>query len=493
MAPTIDQLTQAHPSYNQGVAHWDLLTRLVDGGQAVTLEDKKRMLRHPDNRPENLKNKRAEVAHYSPLLGGLVVKLQAQIMRSPGIFEPFRVGTTTLTDDEVWGEFLDEATHDGKSFREILSRGVLLSLTTGQCFFQIDTLPTPQARTRAEQRAMGGDRPFIVLRPRSAVLDWDSDYRGYKFAKIYTTEVLRDGWTSTPTHAHRYQIYQRLPDNRITSQEWRVIPKDPNATALTPPDSESLIEVISEEQEIFNVASPTGAVYRFPLVSMQFPPALVVGTQLYELLTQHFTQIAAINYASLISLWRQLIFTGVNDPSVVSRAIGDGAGDGYWWGLPLGVDARWLETDTAGLDFALRYSDRLEKTMYDQISQIAASAAATFGAISQSGESKKQDRRNMDILLGVYGNAVRGAAKQVLDCAAIARGELLDWGVQGFNKYDSDGLLEDLQEFTAATEVVQSPTFDREGRKAIAAAGVEALGLPPELTNAIFQEIDEVA
>jgi hypothetical protein len=40
---------------------------------------------------------------------------------------------------------------------------------------------------------------------------------------------------------------------------------------------------------------------------------------------------------------------------------------------------------------------------------------------------------------------------------------------------------------------VQSPTFDREGRKAIAAAGVEALGLPPELTNAIFQEIDEVA
>lgn len=489
MPPTIKQLTTAHAHHSAHAAEWGILARLVEGGLAVSLQDKQTLLRHPDNRPESLKKKRAEVAHFSSLLGGLVIKLQSQVMRSPGVYTPYAPGTQRISDDAVWGEFLQRATHEGQSFHECLSLALQYGLSTGTGYLQCDTIPTPEARNRAEQREMGGDRPFVIVRPQTAVLDWQIDHAGYKFAKIHTTETLRDTWKSVPTYCHRYQIYQRTPEGRVTSQEWRTIPKEAGTQTSTPGEDDK-IEQVAEEQEIFHILTPSGAIFQFPLIPLRIPPALAVGTQLYEIYAQFFTQKAAINYASLVSLWRQLIFENVTDDAQIAEAIGNGSGDGFWWGLPKGVKALWLETDTAGLEFALKYADALKAEMYDQISQIAISAAATYQGLSRSGESKKEDRRAADILLETYGSVVRSAAHKVLACAAIARGEQIDWVVQGFNKYDSDGILDDIAEFIAANPIVNSPTFDKEGRKAIASGAVTALGLPPNLIGEIAAEID---
>jgi hypothetical protein len=491
MPPTVQQLTQAHATHKAKSARWDLLTRLIEGGDSITLNDKQNLLKHPDNRPDSLKQKRAEVAHFSALLGGLVIKLQSQVMRSPGVYEPFLSGTQQVSDDPIWGQFIQRATYGGESLHECLSLALQHGLSTGMGYLQVDTIPTPQARNRAEQREMGGDRPFVIVRPRSAVLDWDVDQWGYKFAKIHTTELVRDGWDSTPTHVHRYQIYRRTPDGRITSQEWRTIPKEAGSQTSEPGENDH-VEAISEEQDIFHIITPNGPRFHFPLIPLKVAPSLAVGPQLFEVYSQFFTQTAAINYATLVSLWRQLIFENATDDAQITKAIGMGAGDGFWWALPPGVKALWLETDTAGLEFALKYRDTLKAEMYDQISQIAISAAASYQGISRSGESKKEDRRAADILLETYGNAVRTAAQGVLDCAAIARGELIDWAIQGFNKYDSDGLLDDIAEFTAANPIIGSPTFDREGRKAIAAGAITALGLHPNLIGAIAGEIDQV-
>jgi hypothetical protein len=337
---------------------------------------------------------------------------------------------------------------------------------------------------------MGGDRPFVLVRPRSAILDWDTNQWGYKFAKIHTTELIRDSWTSYPTLAHRYQIYQRTPDGRITSQEWRTLPKEAGAQTPEPRETDHL-EMVAEEQDIFHVLTPNGPLFRFPLIPLNVTPSLAVGPQLLEIYSQFFTQMAAINYASLVSLWRQLIFEGVTDDAQITKAIGSGAGDGFWWALPPGTKALWLETDTAGLEFAFKYADGLKAEMYDQISQIALSAAASYQGIARSGESKKEDRRASDILLATYGSAVRTSAQGVLDCASVARGEVVSFAVQGFNKYDSDGLRDDIAEFIEASPIIASPTFNREGRKAIAAEAITALGLHPGLIGEIAGEIDQ--
>lgn len=490
---TVAQLTAAHPLHKAFSSQWRLLTRLIEGGTSVTLADKQRLLRHPDNRPEALKEKRAEVAHLSPILGGLIVKLQSQIMRVPGVYEPNLAGTTRPSDDPFWANFIQSAAQDADdtfSLHQSLSKSLLQALTTGVSYIQVDTPPTPEARTRAEQSELGGDEPFLILRDRADVLDWDRDRHGFKFAKIHTQGYERESWDSTLVPFHQYQIYQRSPEGRVTSQTWKITPKAKNVEQFEPTTAD-IVEQVSEEQEIFYTTVGGTDLFQFPIIPLSIPQELVVGAQLYETYVQLFTQTAGINYASLVSLWRQLVFSDVNDPADIQARIGTGAGDGFFWALPPGVVASWLETDTGGLEFALKYGEHLKGEMLEQISQIAASAAASYAGMNRSGESKKEDRRNLDILLESYGMAVKGTVKRVLDCAAVARGEdILDWNVHGFNKYDSDGLLDDLAEYLASAPVVNSPTFTVEGRKAIAAEAVTALGLPQSSLSVILAEIE---
>jgi hypothetical protein len=492
--PTVAQLINPHPIHAAYASRWALLTRLIEGGMSVTLQDKQNLLRHPDNRPEALKKKRADVAHLSPILGGLVVKLQSQIMRTPGVYEANRIGTTTATDDPFWAEFINAAAQDDEdsySFHQALAKTLLQSLTTGAGYVQVDVPATPEALTRAEQSEMGGDRPFLVLRNREDILDWERDRNGYKFAKIHTMGFDRDGWDSTPVPTHSYQIYQRLADGSITSQTWKIRPKATKAIEFTPQEGD-YIDLVSEEQEIFHLPIRGENIYRFPLIPMSIPKELAVGGQLYETFVQFFTQMAGINYASLVSLWRQLIFMGISDPGELQARINTGANDGFFWPMKPGEDVKWLECDTGGLEFALKYGEHLKGEMLEQIAQIAASAAASYAGLNRSGESKKEDRRNLDILLESYGATVRKTAHAILDCATVARGEeWLDWNVKGFSKYDSDGLLEDLEEYNAAAPVVDSPTFTKEGRKAIASAAATSLGLHPSVVPAILAEIED--
>lgn len=498
MPPTVAQLTTAHPLHKANAHWWGLLTRLVEGGRSLTKDDKEVLLKHPDNRGPALRQKRAEVAHHSPLLAGMMTKLQAQITRSPANYIPTREGSTATSSDEFWGDFMNNTTLDGAEFGSLhgqLSNAMLCALTTGAAYIQVDTLPTPEARNRAEQRELGGDRPFLVLHDRSGLQDWGMGHKGFDFAHLHYQDIWRDGWGSRPLPVHRYQIYERKPDGSVSSQSWRIRPKSRDVTSFVP-SSDDIVEEILPESEVFHLITPQGKRTLFPVVPLNIPKPLAVGPQLFDTYSQFFSQMAGINYSSLVSLWRQLIFTGVRNEEDVLNAISKGAGDGFYWALQPGIEAKWLETDTQGLEFAMRYADILKSEMLDSVSQIAASAAATYAGLSRSGVSKKEDRRNMDILLEVYGVALRGLAKRVLDCASIARGEALNWSVEGFAKYDSDGLLDDLAEFTASAPVIKSPTYDREARKALAASAVHALGIPPSslttILNEINDELDEV-
>ncbi|NEO83811.1 MAG: hypothetical protein F6J87_06045 [Spirulina sp. SIO3F2] len=496
MLPLVSQLTAAHPLHKRDAQHWGLLSRLVDGGRSVTIKDKQGLLRHPDNRPEPLKEKRAEVAHHSPLLSSLVTLVGSHITHTPATYKPYRLGTTTVTGDEFWSKFQNSAAHDPDSdfpsFHGQLSQALLYALAEGVTYLQVDTPRTPETKSRQEQNAMAGDEPFLVLRHRQEVIDWQSDREGFTFAKICTQESIRDDWKSHPTPAYRYQIYTRKPDGVITSQSWRILPKNKEVRRFIPRQDDKVVAIgPSEEFEIFHALSGQKRHFKFPLVKLAIPQLLQLGPQLFDTYRQYFTQTAAINYASLSSLWHQLVFTGVTRKTDIAKAIGRGAGEGFYWELPEGVDVRWLETETKNLDFALRYAEALRESLFERVSQIAVSAAMSPTSLARSGKSKEEDRLRMEKLLRVYGGIIRNSSKKVLDCAAIARGELLDWQVHGFDKFDSQGLLDDLEEYQAAEPVINSPTFTFEGRKAIAASAITALGLPPQIVAEVSREIEQ--
>ena len=113
-----------------------------------------------------------------------------------------------------------------------------------------------------------------------------------------------------------------------------------------------------------------------------------------------------------------------------------------------------------------------------------------------NGESKKEDRRNLEILLETYGLLLREFMERILNTASIARGTTDKWIVSGFEAYNVDAFLKDLEEYKQSEEVinpgvsVNSPTFTREGLKAIALKACEAIGIPRDKWTIVTNEID---
>jgi hypothetical protein len=250
------------------------------------------------------------------------------------------------------------------------------------------------------------------------------------------------------------------------------------------------ISVIKEREPIFYINAGNSNIVRFPVVTMTLPEPLRLADQLFDTQVSFFNQTAAVEWAILSTNYAQLIFQDVLDEDELAERINGRAGNGYFWALPEGVKATWLERDGAGIDRGREYRKELKAEMLEIVQQVAANATL-YQRTHASGESKKEDRRALDILLEVYGHRLRQFASEILNVAAIAHGENVTWTVNGFDHYDGDTLQDDLQQLVSVTGVVDSPTLRREGQKAIAARAVHELGLPEEIRQQISDEIAE--
>ncbi|MEN9566243.1 MAG: hypothetical protein RLZZ69_1439, partial [Cyanobacteriota bacterium] len=109
--------------------------------------------------------------------------------------------------------------------------------------------------------------------------------------------------------------------------------------------------------------------------------------------------------------------------------------------------------------------------------------------IAQSGESKKEDRRNLDILLEVYGQHLSSFVQSILNIAAIARGDNSQWLVSGFTDYDSDTFLEDLEQYAASSPVIDSKVFNQAAREQLLERAIAELGLNPKIREEAIKEM----
>ncbi|HEY9643316.1 MAG TPA: hypothetical protein V6C57_22700, partial [Coleofasciculaceae cyanobacterium] len=115
------------------------------------------------------------------------------------------------------------------------------------------------------------------------------------------------------------------------------------------------------------------------------------------------------------------------------------------------------------------YRSEIKRDIYDQLQQIAMSAADGASIIARSAQSKREDRRPEQILLETYGQLEREFLVQILKVASIAHNEDQDWKCDGFDDFLGEGVLEevsDLQQLQTVT--IPSPTFKRETAKFLA-------------------------
>lgn len=502
MPPTLKQLTYRHLEHEKYAERWMLLSALAEGGCAVDETVKKKLLINPDDSDPDVYNTRIRLAPYEPVMGSILMKLVSQITQDQASYEG---SGDAFWDDEFFpnGVLSDEESDPRQSLHSLLIREMLQGLVQGKMIAQVDTVSTG-GETLAEQQANGGDQPYVVLRRREDLWDWSSDNKGLIYAKLHSYREEKAAWDSKPKRLHEFQIYQR-DGQRITTSIYTVRnaqdDKAVSADHYTPFDMKALlglseanaiIEAKTENQPIF---STTSGLFRFPVICRSIPKPLIIADQAYDLVKSHYNHVAGGEWALVQTNYGMPVFTGVDHPHEEGNenpARFQKSGNGFWWELPPGVDCKWFVRPGNDIQLSLDYQDRQKQKMLDLVHKIAETAANAYAMRMQSGESKKEGRRDLDILLEVYGEELRGFTKSVLDAASIVRNENTEWEVQGFTDYNTTGLMEALQEYTALDQAgIDSPTLKRESRVAIANKAVASLNLSPGVVSAVTEEIGQ--
>ena len=503
MPPTLKQLTYRHPEHEKYAERWMLLSALAEGGCAVDETVKKKLLINPDDADPEVYNTRIRLAPYEPVMGSILMKLVSQITQDQASYEG---STDAFWEDEFFpnGVLSDEESDPRQSLHSLLIREMLQGLVQGKMIAQVDTV-SASGQTLAEQQANGGDQPYAVLRRREDLWDWSSDNQGLIYAKLHSYREEKASWDSKPKRLHEFQIYQRESGGRITTSIYTVRnaqdDKVESADSYMPFDMKALlglseanaiIEIKVENQPIF---STTSGLFRFPVICRSIPKPLVIADQAYDLVKSHYNHVAGGEWALVQTNYAMPVFTGVEAPHEEGNdnpARFQKAGNGFWWELPPGVDCTWFVRPGDDIELSLNYQDRQKQKMLDLVHKIAETAANAYAMRMQSGESKKEGRRDLDILLEVYGEELRGFAKSILDAASIVRNEDAEWQVQGFTDYNTTGLMEALEEYTALDQAgIDSPTLKRESRVAIANKAVASLNLSPTIVSEVTEEIGQ--
>ncbi|MEM9949487.1 MAG: hypothetical protein AAF810_25940, partial [Cyanobacteria bacterium P01_D01_bin.36] len=465
MPPTLKQLIYRHPEHKKYADRWRLLTALAEGGCAVDDSVKRKLLINPDGAQPEVYSNRIQLAPYEPIMGSMLMKLVSQICQDQASY--------TGSENSFWkdkffenGVISDEESDPRQSFHSLLIREMLQGVVQGKMIAQVDTV-TATGQTLAEQQANGGDQPYVVLRRREDLWDWASDSQGLVYAKLHSYRESKESWDGELKRLHEFQIYQRANEQVTTSIYTVENANDERTTesAELPAFRVDQLEALSEQNAVIKakeingaaiedvqIFSTTSGLYRFPVICRSIPKPLVIADEMFDLVKSHYNHVAGGEWALVQTNYGMLKFTGVDAPHEEGNANParfQPMGNGYYMELGPGVEASWLVRPGNDIQLSLDYQQRQKQKMLDLIHKIAETAATEYASRMQSGESKKEQRRDLDILLEVYGEELRGFAKSILDAASIVRNEDTEWEAEGFQDYNTGGLMEALAEYTA--------------------------------------------
>ena len=479
---SLSEILYRHPLHKENFRRWALLDAMVRGGGAMTDDFKREILRNPDNAPQSSYEERIKLATYDSVIGGIVMKLASQILIDQATYEGLK--------GQVWSDFFrsgglafdpTDQTITELGFHGVLMRSLVESLTTGSAIAQIAEIEK--------------GKPIVTFRNRASLWDWEKSGKEFSYAKIHDFSQERKTFGGGHQSVHRFTIFwaeEGLNYSSVYTVRSKEAEKHPilSIEDLCSMDEKTLIvEAETEKLEIFSTVQ---GLSRFPVVSLTLPSQLVLADGLFDLQKSYSNHVMGGEWALLQTNFAQLVFTGIEDPHEEgnkNKAKAKTAGEGHFWELEEGQDAKWLVRPPEGIELTISYQDTLRSRMLEHVHTVAESAAS-FASKYQSGDSKREQRRSLDVLLEVYGQCVRDFCRGILDVAAIVTNSDQEWTVKGFTDYQTEDLLIWLEDYLKLEEAgIDSPTLKRESQKAIAAKAVEKLNIDPSVLAQIEQEI----
>lgn len=446
-------LNALHPSISP--QRREELEALYEGGEKLEKLYTRLLPRRDRERPERyeLRIKEAEYRNY---LGPIIDYFKSMLFISRPVLKAKVDGAADATSDAgpYWNELREDCDLGGTDVDALFGQ-VLTDAMVGRTGWIRIHSPTdggeqPNDAAEFEARKLGDC--WLERLESCEVLDWDLGPDGRLLwaltHKVSTPRLGIEGGRKLVTETWEHLTRETVEAYSITYERDKKPKPDDAIVRLGQP-----------------VPHPFGAV---PLICLDLPPALWVGNRLRSPQLAHFRKLNAHSWSISATCYAMREYF-VSDPDAFSEQI---HGAGYEVILHKDDKAQWSSPDGGHFSAA---ADEV-KTEKDEIFRVAHQMALgvenNAAAVGRSAESKASDAESTRVVLVAFSRRVKECIEYVFDLIARARGEKIDWSVEGlddFAAFDITSFLEQLGLVKAAGGI-PSRTFEIQSKTRLAEA-----------------------
>lgn len=468
--PTYAELNQTHPSYD--AARLNELEALYEGGRKLESLYSQLLPRRPKERPERweLRVKEAEYRNY---LGPIIDYFKSMLFVSRPILKTKVGAATEATTDpgEYWTHLREDCDGGGTDVDAFFGQTLIDAMVSRTGWLWIkqpqDGGQAASDASEFEQRGLGA-----VTLERVApcdVLDWEADEAGrLLWAVTHKSERPRRGLSGSRS---------------VIVETWRYLTPETTETYRLEREANKAPD---PDAEVTRVGAPQpnlmGAV---PLVCLDLPPALWVASRLRSAQLAHFRKVCAQSW-SLAATAYAMPVVNVKYPDEYEKVA---AGAGYEIVLGLEESYNWQAPPTdhfAAYDAEIKAcKDEIFRTAH----QMALGVENNAAAVGRSAESKASDAETTRVMLISFSRVVKETIEYTLDLISRARGEKLEWSVEGLDDFAAFDVTNFLEQLGLVTDAggIPSKTFKVQAMTRAAEAILK--DLDEETKSAIRKEI----
>lgn len=461
----LSTLDQKHPEYRGEL--WLDNWALYIGGETFRKRIKRFLLPNDLEGLETYADRCAR-AKYRSYIGTIVDYLTGAVFEQGANVSKVGDGEP----DEFYTDFGSDCDGKGTDFSDFLRKRFVAALCAPRSFWICELPPKPdlgEDASLADFRAAGGDKVTVRAVDAERIYDWHHGTDG-KLDWI----VVHDRQCERPNFAfarsivvETWTLYDRVNVTRwAISYEQHQRPAD------------------SVEVPVVDPPSPHGFP-GCPVVALEFQQGLQLVDRLRDPQLSHFEADNALRHTLRMTAYAMPVFTGL-PPNQEPGAIGAGR----YLSLPALAKYGFMEPSGSAAKILSERIDQDRQEIYRLAHQMAQGVDNNAAAIGRSAESKSADADASNTMLDAWGAAIREAIKVTYDLLAAARGEDIEWNVEGFDSFETVDLTL-LIEAAVQTDAIgiPSPIFKRELAKRM----VKKLlpDLPSSTLGDIEKEIDK--
>lgn len=451
----IKDLDRKHSDWSKFNSHWHRMSLLYAGGCEIKEEASAFLVKRPKEM-DDVYNSRLARFVYANHVGTATDWYLAALFENP----PRIAVTDNVTIPGLSGKFYEKFQSDcdkaGTLFVDFFVTVFKNLLVYGRSYVLSD-LPqkTQEFSTAAEERESGQLDPYLCsYSPREAI-NWQKDSHGNLDWIVFTVRKTE----SVPLGGNLVYDYWYFFDRQNYAVYRRLIPEG----EIVPPEDGFA--------ELYGTPGLHGraASNKVPVVCVSVPEGMWLMNRAYLAAIDHLNTDNVLSFSlQMAALAMPVIMSDSHVEITLSEA-------GF---IHLPKDSTYTWTEPEGKSFG-NLADRT-KSLVEHIFRayylIAQSRTNEATPAAQSAVSKQQDMAPSKKTLNLFGDIIRKAMVDTLNCVSDIREDRISWVVSGF-EFEDEPMNDDLQTASTALSLsVPSLVFEKQ--------------LYKKVTNTIFPDMD---